>query len=446
MHRRLDQWLVFPIALAVCLACGRGASAVSGTPGAHVGTVVSVGPANADLIGSDNQVIQKAVDRVAAAGGGKVLLKPGTYTLRNSVRLASHVTLEGESKSAVILKKAAGVKSALKLDADYGELVATVEDPRGFAPGMGVTIVDKDARSGWTPSVRTIVQVAGPTLRFDRFLHIDYSVANSGEVFNTFPLVSGYDVEDVRVANLTVDGNRASSGTLDGCQTGAIYFFHSRRMRIENVVARNYPGDGISTQFVEDPTIVDSEAYGNAELGIHLGTGALRGVVRNNRSHDNGEDGIYLCWRVQHGRFEENQSWANGRDGISVGHKDTDNVFSRNVVRENARWGVYLRDEPERNAPHRNTFRANLIENNGAAGNPAYEVRIEGQTTAVVFEGNTIRDTRRPGSSGSHVGIYIGPQASHITCLNNRFIGDFEPQVRDESKSAQQNLEQRAGE
>ncbi|PYV05211.1 MAG: hypothetical protein DMG26_05880 [Acidobacteria bacterium] len=110
--------------------------------------------------------------------------------MRNSVRLVSHLTLRGEGPEKTILKKAPGVRSKLSVDADYGEFIATVEDASGFAPGMGVTIVDKEQRSGWTPSIRTVVSVQGNTLRFDRFLHMDYSVANDGEVFNTFPLIS----------------------------------------------------------------------------------------------------------------------------------------------------------------------------------------------------------------------------------------------------------------
>ena len=54
---------------------------------------VSVGSAGADVVGNDNAAIQKAVERVAAAGGGIVLIKAGTYTLNNSVHLASHITL-----------------------------------------------------------------------------------------------------------------------------------------------------------------------------------------------------------------------------------------------------------------------------------------------------------------------------------------------------------------
>jgi hypothetical protein len=287
--------------------------------------------------------------------------------------------------------------------------------------------------------------MGGPTLYFDRFLHMDYSVENAGEVFNTFPLIAGFDVEDVRVADLTADGSRKDSQVLDGCQTGAIYFFHSKKLRIENCAARNYPGDGISTQFVEDPVIENCEAYQNAGLGIHLGTGALRGVVRRNRVHDNGEDGLYLCWRVQHAIFEANQSWSNGRDGISIGHKDTDNVFLKNVVRENHRWGVYFRDEPEMNAGHRNTLRENVIVDNGSPGEPGYGVRIEGVTRHVTLDSNIIRETRSGDRATQQIGLYIGPRADYITCQRNVVDGNVKTALVDESKSGHNRLQQAGG-
>jgi len=407
--------------------------------------VVTVGPAGADVVGTDNVAIQKAIDRVAQAGGGTVLVKAGNYILHNSVRLASHMTLRGEGTDKTILKKAAGVRSKLKLDADYGELIATVEDARGFAPGMGVTIVDKQQRSGWTPSVRTIVRIEGNTLHFDRFLHMDYAVENDGEVFNTFPLLAGYEVEDVRVEDLTVDGSRSDSQPLDGCQAGAIYFFHSQRMTIRNCVARNFPGDGISTQFVESPVVENCEAYGNAELGIHLGTGALHGVVRSDRAHDNGQDGLYLCWRVQYARYEHNQSWNNGRDGISLGHKDTDNTFLKNLVSGNGRAGIFFREEPQSNAAHRNVFRENTIEDNGRAGAPGYGIRIEGETTNLSFVANIIRNSRKGEHATQTVGVYIGPKTDYITCEQNLFEGEVKQAIVDESQGAHNQLEHPTG-
>lgn len=404
--------------------------------------VVTVGPADADVIGTDNTAIQQAIDRVAAAGGGTVLAKAGTYTLHNSVRLASHVTLKGEGAGRTVLGKGPGARSRLVLDADYGEFQATVQDASKFAPGMGVTLVDRKHRDGWYPSVRTIVRIEGPTLFFDRYLHLDYLVEDNGEVFNTFPLIAGYEVEQAAVLDLTADGNRSDAEPLGGCQAGAIYFYHSKSVIIRNCEARNFPGDGISTQFVEDPVIENCEAHGNQYLGIHLGTGALRGRVRHNRSHNNGQTGLFLCWRVQQGSFERNQSWANGDYGISIGHKDTDNVFVQNTVSGNGKAGIYFREESEINAGHRNTFRENTIEDNGRPDAPGCGVRIEGATQHITLESNIIRDTRSPERATQHVGIYIGPRADYIVAERNIFSPNLKRAIQDESTGGHNQLEQ----
>lgn len=400
------------------------------------GMTVTVGPANADVIGTDNTAIQKAVDRVAAAGGGTVLIKAGTYTLSNSVQLASRITLRGEGAGKTILKKAAGVQSKLALDADYGEYKATVEDASGFRPGMGVSVVDKQQRSGWTPSVRTITRIDGNTLYFNNFLQMDYHVALDGEVFNTFPLVAGFDVKDVQVEDLTADGSREGSGILDGCQTGAVYFFHSQHMTVSNVVARDYPGDGISLQFVEDPVVEHCDSYNNAYLGIHLGTGALRGIVEDNRAHNNGEDGLYLCWRVQHARYTNNHTWDNGRDGISLGHKDSDNLFVNNISTGNGRAGVYFREQSRLNAPDRCTFERNTFADNGRNGENPSNIRINGKVQNVTFTNNTIGSGGAKGKTPQLVGIYIAPETDFITLSKNTFTGPFKQTVMNESKGA----------
>ncbi len=440
MRSKSGKFSVAPAGLGLALSILALVLMPGGAHGQGGRMTVTVGPADADVIGTDGAAIQKAVDRVAAAGGGTVVIKAGTYLLANSVRLASHIRMRGEGPEKTLLKKAPGVQSKLLLDADYGEMIATVENASGFAPGMGVTVLDKVNPDGWTPSVRTIVGVEGNTLRFDRFLQMDYSVANQGQVFNTFPLIAGFDVEDVQVEDLSVDGSRAGSGILDGCQTGAIYFFHSRRMTVRNCVARNYPGDGISLQFVEDPVVDNCEADGNAYLGIHLGTGAARGIVRDCRTHDNGQDGLFLCWRVQHARYERNQSWNNGRDGISLGHKDTDNVFIENSASGNGRAGIYFRDEVAANAASRNTFEANTLEDNGRPGEPGYGIRIEGETRDLKFVSNTIRSHRLDGVVVQAVGIYIGPKADAVIADQNLFQGDVAKAIVDESQGGHNQL------
>ena len=395
---------------------------------------VTVGPANADVIGTGNTAIQKAVDRVAAAGGGTVLIEAGTYTLENSVRLASHVTLRGAGPDKTILQKAPGVISKLKIDADYGEYKATVEDASGFRAGMGVSVVDDKQRSGWTPSVRTITRIEGNTLYFNNYLQMDYHTANQGQVFNTFPLIAGYEVKDVKVEDLSVDGSREGSGILGGCQTGGIYFFHSQHMTVRNCVVRNYPGDGISLQFVDDPVVEHCQSYNNAYLGIHLGTGALHGIVEYNQAHNNGEDGLYLCWRVQHARYAHNRSWDNGRDGISIGHKDIGNTFLNNTVTGNARCGIYFRDQDRSNAPDGNSFKHNTIADNGQEGEVRANIHIGGMVHNLTFVDNTISSSEPIGKAAKTVGIYVGPHTDYITCQGNTFTGPMKQAVLNNSK------------
>lgn len=66
---------------------------------------------------ADNVEINAALTAVAAAGGGKVLLRAGTYTLAASISVPSNVTLEGESFAATLALGAA-VNQTLVKNAD----------------------------------------------------------------------------------------------------------------------------------------------------------------------------------------------------------------------------------------------------------------------------------------------------------------------------------------
>jgi hypothetical protein len=65
---------------------------------------LTVGNRDADLIGADDRVLQAAVDSVARRGGGTVCLQPGTYILRNAVRLPSHLRLLGSGPETIITR------------------------------------------------------------------------------------------------------------------------------------------------------------------------------------------------------------------------------------------------------------------------------------------------------------------------------------------------------
>src|SRR5215471_2289112 len=66
---------------------------------------ITVGPRDADLVGTTDRVLQAAVDYVARLGGGTVRVLPGNYRMRNSIFLQSKVRLLGSGTDSVLIKE-----------------------------------------------------------------------------------------------------------------------------------------------------------------------------------------------------------------------------------------------------------------------------------------------------------------------------------------------------
>jgi hypothetical protein len=384
--------------------------------------IVRVGITEGDFIGDTNEVIQLAIEAVAAQGGGAVELGPGVFTLVDSVRMRRNVALAGSGRDTV-LRKSDGPSSALAIDADYGQAKATVADGAVFRAGMGVLVTDDRAQS-WKQTVATVLLVRDNVLYLDRQFVWDYRADMGGVVTNIFPPVEGRDVDSVTIRSLAIDGNRAGNARLNGCIGGGIYFYRARSCRVEDCLVRDFNGDGISFQITQDVTIERCEVVRSSGIGLHPGTGSARPIIRDCVSRENGSDGLFLCWRVQEGRFENLQLLDNGGDGVSIGHKDTDNLFVGNVVRSNRGHGICFRDERATNAGSRNTFRQQVIEDNGGCG-----VYIQGHTTDLLFEDNTIRDTRSGAARTQQVGIWAGEHAARIRAAGNRIENHVESAV-----------------
>jgi hypothetical protein len=150
---------------------------------------VTVGQSDTDIIGSDNRALQAAVDYIAALGGGTVNIGPGTFTMRDSLHLRSHVTVRG-STGKTILQKASAVTSPLVRDGDYGEEQVSVQDPTGFDVGCGVAIWDKNS-GGFHTTVARITGRNGRTFSIDKPLNADCMVGNGAMAATVFPVVSG---------------------------------------------------------------------------------------------------------------------------------------------------------------------------------------------------------------------------------------------------------------
>jgi hypothetical protein len=378
---------------------------------------ITVATKDAVLVGNDNRVLQAAVDYIAALGGGTVEVGPGEYLMYDSLHLRSHVTVRG-TDGETVLRKARGVVSPLSLDGDFGQQQLTVENADGFEVGRGVAIWD-DRAGGFHTTVARITGRRGNTFSINRPLMADCMVHNTARAATVFPVVSGYDLQGARVENMTIDGNKTENTSLNGCRGAGIFLYRGHATVIHNCTVRNYNGDGFSFQQSNDVTVSKCLSDGNSQLGFHPGSGSQRPIVNRCVARNNGTDGLFLCWRVRHGLFEDNLLENNGRYGISIGHKDSDNLLQRNHVLRNGHDGVYFRNESFGMAAHRNRLKANVIENNGTISSAA-GIRVRGETDGLVFEDNTIRDTRSDSSQTQTTGILIEDRVGKVTLRENQ--------------------------
>jgi polygalacturonase len=425
-HRRVSLTAGFLIAAVSHAFAGdiQGArpSAHRQLPNAMHGTMterptITVGRADADLVGTDNRVLQSAVDYVAGLGGGTVVIGEGEFLMHDSLHLRDNVAIRGQG-AATVLRKSPGSVSVLGLDGDFGEEQVTLADPEGFAVGQGIAVWDRNA-GGFHTTVARITGRNGNTFSISEPLMSDCMVTSGAQAATVFPVISGYNIPGVRIEGVTIEGGRDGNVHLDGCRGGGIYLYRCHGAVIRGCTVRHYNGDGFSFQQSNDVTLEKCHSEENSSLGFHPGSGSQRAQVRDCVARANGEDGLFLCWRVKNGIFENNRLEGNGRFGISIGHKDTDNVIRGNHVLANGADGVFFRNESEGMAGHRNAIEGNLIENNGSK-EPAAGIRVRGATRDLVFRGNVIRDTRPDGSRRQNVGIRLEEQVGAVATVENQ--------------------------
>ncbi len=383
--------------------------------------IITVGGPGADVPGFTSGAIQIALDAVQARGGGTVKLNPGVYEITGPVRLSSNTSLIGSGKET-ILQKCNGFETSFTVDADWGMLKAVVKDVSGFKKGMGIQLYDDKHKQGWDVTTAVITDIQDNVIYFDNKTVNDYLASLNGTITNGCSIVEAVGVENVKIADLVVEGNKSTNSYINGCRGGGIYIHKSRNCLVENVKVNEFNGDSFSWQIDENITLRGCEASYGDGLGFHPGTGSDQSIVENCISHNNKGDGVFLCWRVQNGIFRNNRVYSNGDNGISIGHKDTDNIFENNHVYENGHHGVLFRNENEQNSGHRNTFTDNIIENNGIEQESG-GFYIGGETHDINIAGNTIRST---GKGNQTTAIIVGKKSSRITSSNNKISGSRE--------------------
>lgn len=361
---------------------------------------MTVGGDDADVPGYNNLAIQLAIDALEKTGG-TVILNPGTYAISAPVCLKSHVNLTGSGQET-ILKRDPGIQTRYMVDADFGELKLTVENTDGFEIGMKVQVTDDENSGCWNVSTAYITDIEKDVIYIDRGLIRDYRSDMNGLLSNASSVIDVLDATDCTISNLVADGNRAENFFADGCNNAGILILRSSWITVDQVLVKDFNGEGISWQITEHVTIKNSEIAGSGNTGLHPGTGSPFSVIENNDVHHNQVDGLFICWRVYQSRVSGNKFHHNGRYGLCTGHKDTDVLFEGNYIFENNSDGINLRGEREANAPHRNTFIKNIVENNGTEGG-GYGLSINAPAKELVLRGNSFLNSLKTQKAAIYV-------------------------------------------
>jgi hypothetical protein len=381
---------------------------------------ITVGPTQADLVGSTDRVIQAAVDYVAGRGGGTVRVLPGVYRLRNSIFLQARVRLVGSGTDSVLFKEPSAT-TKLIVDGDHWDQEITLADPKGFQVGDGVRLVSNDPYGKGTNIIqRTLIASSGNRFKLDRRLDERFHLEGDPHIATNFALLQCTSVADVAIENIALDGNKAHNEMIDkgASDDGSIRLDECNRLAIREVTVRDFYCDGIVWGISHDVLVENCHLHDGARLALHSGSGSQRSVVRGNRVGHCAE-GIYFCWGAQHGLYEKNVI-EDCTYGMTFGHSDSDNLIRDNDIRRSGEAGIHFRDDGGNKAfaPHRNRFERNRIVDSG--GERGVAIDINGETESVMVIKNELRETRQP---LSRIGILIGAETRDIRCEDNQIEG-----------------------
>lgn len=380
---------------------------------------ITVGNQGADINGKDDRAIQAAVDYIRRIGTGTVKLTAGVFQLRNAIHLPSNLRMIGSGDDTVITKDASHSANIVD-DSDWYDQEITLKAGHGFRVGDGVFITAKNTNNGDAVHVkRTLVANKGNRFKLNDGLRKNIWLTGNPKATNVFPLLTSEYSADVLIENLVLDGNRANNVNMNGNYGGCIFLQDCKRYTMRGVTTRNYNGDGISFQICHDVIVENCKSHGNADLGVHPGSGSQRPLIRKNHLFDN-SIGIFWCWGVRYGLAENNFIKSNKDYGISIGHCDTDNTMRDNDVIDSGKVGILFRNDTRGRDfwANRNLITKNRISNSG--GGSGVAIKLDGQTKDTKVIGNIITDDR---GQAERIGIEVNADVGNVQLIDNKIEG-----------------------
>jgi hypothetical protein len=383
---------------------------------------IHVGQNEGDLRGSDDRILQAAVDTLARLGGGTLRIGPGEYIMRNALYVCSDIHIVGAGDDTVLIK-APSVRTNVASDADWYETRVQVEDATGFTVGGGLMLrarhpLDTEGHLGEVKR-RTIVGIDGNTLLLGQRNDGSFWLDRGAIAGTHFAIIHGEHAHNITIENITLDGQRDQNHNTDGNHAGGIFAQDCDRWLLRRVTSRNYNGDGFSFQRCDDWSFEHCQSLNNADLGFHPGSGSQRPTFHECIGSGN-DQGFFFCWGVTNGHVENCTFNDNSSYGISIGHRDTDNHVLGCTIENNAKVGILFRlPQTDFRGGHRNVIERCVIADNGEEEN-GYGIEMRGNNDDVVVTNCKLMDS---GSGKQKVGIVTNDQCGDLKLEGNVFEG-----------------------
>lgn len=238
-------------------------------------TVVVAQDGSGDIQGKSDVEISEAIQRVAKASGGTVLIKEGTYLIGNSIALGPEtkgVTIEGVGNP--VLKFAPQVRTVTSAEAKPGDATLKVQDGAAFRPGMTVEIQAPgavDSFSGYRPKYFCATVQAASAAEIQLRKPIRFAVPVGTNVLSLHNVFQMDRCKQIAITGLVLDGDakKEDIGPIDHVHhcgimgTGPYDYVKGpvgpplENLRVENCTVRNFFHRGIAVYSVEKVSVIN---------------------------------------------------------------------------------------------------------------------------------------------------------------------------------------------
>lgn len=271
----------------------------------------------------DNKIINEAIDVVGKAGGGRVLLRPGTYHIFDNVKTTyDNLTVMGT-----------GWKTILKL-ADNVKM-----EGAGLLRSRFLDNRSNDNKDYFTNQHFIHLVLDGNKANGTFFVN---SVGNYGTYVDS-------SIEDVRAHDFPRYGLDPHESLFEELPFGSKKMSTpSNHFLIKDSLIDHNGQDGIVFENTIDSTIVNNIVDSNHRHGINIVTESVRNQIKSNIISNNGANGLTIQpgqdieKESNDNQVEENTITGNQKNGLHI-YRSKNTKIIKNTIDENGYYGIHLR-------------------------------------------------------------------------------------------------------